>query len=66
MGGHSGLQIHQGLGNAVQLLAGALAAVMAAAPGTRLVELRAGEPQASGQAGRAAHAHGWLLASPSI
>jgi len=42
-GGHSGLQIHAGLGNAVQLMAGSLAALLAAAPGARLVELRGGE-----------------------
>lgn len=42
-GGHSGLQIDAGLGNAVQLLAGALAAALEAAPGARLVALRGGD-----------------------
>lgn len=42
-GGHSGLAIHHGLGNAVQLLAGATVAVLAAAPGARLVDLRGGD-----------------------
>ena len=41
-GGHSGLQISQGLANAVQLMAGAVLEVLAAAPGTKLVELRGG------------------------
>ncbi|KAG2497779.1 hypothetical protein HYH03_004051 [Edaphochlamys debaryana] len=45
LGGHSGLNIHEGRGNAVQLMARVLAAVAAAAgpDGWRLVELTGGE-----------------------
>lgn len=42
-GGHSGLQISQGLGNAVQMMAGALEALVLTVPGTRLVQLRGGD-----------------------
>ncbi|GIL81736.1 hypothetical protein Vretimale_1325 [Volvox reticuliferus] len=45
LGGHSGLNIHEGRGNAVQLMARALAAVAAAAgpDGWRLVDLAGGD-----------------------
>ncbi|KAI8466904.1 MAG: aminoacyl-histidine dipeptidase [Monoraphidium minutum] len=42
-GGHSGLMIADGLANAVQLAAAGVAAVLAAAPGARLVEMRGGD-----------------------
>ncbi len=45
LGGHSGLNIHEGRGNAVQLMGRALAAVAAAAgpEGWRLVEVTGGD-----------------------
>ncbi len=42
-GGHSGLQIDQGLGNAVQLLASALSAVTQAALGARVARVDGGD-----------------------
>ena len=58
-GGHSGLMISQGLGNAVQLVAGALAAVLQAAPGARLVEMRGGEARrGAARSGRGAQRRG--------
>ncbi len=42
-GGHSGLQIHQGLGNAVLLLARTLRGLLAAVPGLRVASLTAGD-----------------------
>ncbi len=41
-GGHSGLDIHKGLGNAVRILARALRAAAAAAPSLRLAEIAGG------------------------
>ena len=43
MGGHSGICIHEDRGNAVQLMARAVTALLAAAPGTRLSEIKGGD-----------------------
>lgn len=42
-GGHSGLNIHEGRGNAVQLMARTVRSVLAAVPGSRLVSLAGGD-----------------------
>jgi dipeptidase D len=43
MGGHSGLNIHEGRGNAVKMAADAAEAVLAAVPGSRLGWIRGGD-----------------------
>ena len=43
MGGHSGICIHEDRGNAVQLMARAVTALLVAAPGTRLAEIKGGD-----------------------
>eukprot|EP00877_Chromochloris_zofingiensis_P012989 jgi/Chrzof1/7944/UNPLg00004.t1 len=42
-GGHSGLEIHQGRGNAMQLLTQALLSLMPSIPGLKLVQLAGGD-----------------------
>jgi di/tripeptidase len=43
MGGHSGLNIHEDRGNAVQLMARSLTALLGSVPGCRLAEVRGGD-----------------------
>ena len=43
MGGHSGLCIHEDRGNAVQLMARTVAAVLAAVPGVHLSAIKGGD-----------------------
>lgn len=42
-GGHSGLDIHEGRGNAAVLMAGVAAALVREVPGTRVAQLRGGD-----------------------
>lgn len=63
MGGHSGLNIHEGRGNAVQLAARTVDRILHVIPGARLVSIQGGDKRNA--IAREATAE-LLVASPSV